>query len=114
MLSFEDQFGHAVVATMPQRYRELVMFLRDEPELAFDYCDFTAGVDLGEDGMEVVTHLHSTSLGHDARVKVRLPAVRPRRSSAKRWRIVCHVSAHGHVRSVRHSALKWAGQLAGA
>ncbi len=47
-------------------------------------------------------------------VKVRLPAVRPRRSSAKRWRIVCQVSAHGHVRSVCHSALKWAGQVAGA
>jgi NADH-quinone oxidoreductase subunit C len=27
--------------------------------------------------MEVVTHLHSTSLGHDARVKVRLPAEEP-------------------------------------
>jgi len=77
VLSFEDQFGHAVVATRPERYRELVTFLRDEPELAFDYCDFTAGVDLGEDGMEVVTHLHSTSLGHDARVKVRLPAEEP-------------------------------------
>ena len=32
-------------------------FLRDEPELACDFCDFTAGVDLGEDGLEVVTHL---------------------------------------------------------
>jgi NADH-quinone oxidoreductase subunit C len=77
VLSFEDQFGHAVVATTAARYRELVTFLRDEPELAFDYCDFTAGVDHGEDGMEVVTHLHSTSLGHDARVKVRLPADDP-------------------------------------
>jgi len=77
VLSFEDQFGHAVVAITPARYRELVTFLRDEPEFACDYCDFTAGVDLGEDGMQVVTHLHSTSRSHDVRVKVLLPADDP-------------------------------------
>ena len=77
LLSFEDQFGHAVAAVTPARYRELVTFLRDEPELACDYCDFTAGVDFGQEGIEVVTHLHSTSRSHDVRVKVRLPADDP-------------------------------------
>jgi len=77
VLSFEDQFGHAVVTVAPDRYRDLVTFLRDEPELACDYCDFTSGVDLGAEGMQVVTHLHSTSLSHDVRVKVALPAKDP-------------------------------------
>jgi NADH-quinone oxidoreductase subunit C len=74
ILSFEEQAGHAVVSVPRERYRDVVTFLRDEPELACDFCDFTAGVDLGERGMEVVTHLHSTTRRHDVRVKVLLPA----------------------------------------
>jgi len=73
VLSFEDQYGHAVLTISPARYREVVTFLRDEPELAFDYCDFSAGVDLGDEGFEVVTHLFSTSHVHNVRVKVKLP-----------------------------------------
>jgi NADH-quinone oxidoreductase subunit C len=73
VLSFEDQYGHAVLTISPARYREVVTFLRDEPELAFDYCDFSAGVDLGDEGFEVVTHLFSTSHIHNVRVKVKLP-----------------------------------------
>ena len=74
VVSFEDQHGHAVVGVTPGRYRELATFLRDEPELAMDYCDFSGGVDFGEEGMEVVTHLFSTTHDHNVRVKVRLPA----------------------------------------
>lgn len=74
VLSFEDQFGHSVVAVTPPRYRELVTLLRDDPGFACDYCDFTAGVDFGAEGMEVVTHLFSTTHGHSVRIKVRLPA----------------------------------------
>jgi NADH-quinone oxidoreductase subunit C len=56
------------------RYHDLVRFLRDEPEFACDFCDFTAGVDLGpEQGFEVVTQLYSTEHHHEVRVKVRLP-----------------------------------------
>jgi NADH-quinone oxidoreductase subunit C len=73
VLSFEDQYGHAVFTISPARYREAVTFLRDEPELAFDFCDFSAGVDLGDEGFEVVTHLFSTSHVHNVRVKVKLP-----------------------------------------
>lgn len=73
VLSFEDQHGHAVVTITPARYREAAKFLRDEPDLAFDYCDFSAGVDLGDEGFEVVTHLFSTSHVHNVRVKVKLP-----------------------------------------
>jgi len=69
-----EQFGHPVVTVTAGRYHEVMRFLRDEPELACDYCDFTAGVDLGEDdGFEVVTHVFSIANQHNVRVKVRLP-----------------------------------------
>jgi NADH-quinone oxidoreductase subunit C len=74
VLAFEDQHGHSVATIVPTRYREIVTFLRDEPELACDYCDFTGGVDFGpEGGFEIVTHLYSTTHRHNVRVKVRLP-----------------------------------------
>jgi NADH-quinone oxidoreductase subunit C len=74
VLAFEDSFGHPVVTIVASRYRELMTFLRDEPEFACDYCDFTSGVDRGSDGIEVVTHVFSTSHHHNVRVKVRLLA----------------------------------------
>jgi len=78
VLGFEDQHGHAVATIGPARYREIVTFLRDEPELACDYCDFSSGVDLGpEGGFEVVTHLYSTTHQHNVRVKVKLPHDEP-------------------------------------
>lgn len=77
VLSAEDQYGHAVVSVTPARYREMAKFLREEPEFACDYCEFSAGVDFGEEGLEVVTHLHSVTHGHDVRLKVRLPLDNP-------------------------------------
>lgn len=76
VLAFEDRFGHPVVTVAVERYHELVTFLRDEPDLACDYCDFTAGVDRGEQGIEIVTHVFSTTHRHNVRVKVILPAGR--------------------------------------
>src|SRR5437764_1661181 len=46
----EDQFGHAVITVAPGRYRELAQFLRDDPDVACDYFDFSAGVDMGNGG----------------------------------------------------------------
>ena len=74
VVAFEEQFGHAVAAVTRARYREIVTFLRDEPEIACDYCDFTGGVDWQDEGIDVVTHLHSSVHAHDVRLKVRLPA----------------------------------------
>ncbi len=71
--SFEDRHGHAVATVLRDRYRDVVAFLRDDPDLACDFCDFTAGVDLQERGIEVVTHLYSTTHRHNVRVKVPLP-----------------------------------------
>ena len=77
----EQTFGPAVtgkkldaldpfVTLDPVRLVEVCTFLRDDPDLAFDYYDFTAGVDLGEGGFEVITHLYSTAHKHNARLKV--------------------------------------------
>jgi len=69
-----DDFGQATATIVVDRYHDLVRFLRDEPEFACDYCDFTAGVDFGpERGFEVVTQLTSTEHHHDVRVKVAIP-----------------------------------------
>jgi NADH-quinone oxidoreductase subunit C len=74
ILSVEEQFGHAVVSVTPGRYRELALFLRDDPDLDLDYYDFTAGVDFGEErGFQVITHLFSTRNNHHVRLKVAVP-----------------------------------------
>jgi NADH-quinone oxidoreductase subunit C len=69
-----ETFGQATATVTVDRYHDLVRFLRDEPEFACDFCDFTGGVDLGpERGFEVVTQLTSTEHHHEVRVKVALP-----------------------------------------
>jgi NADH-quinone oxidoreductase subunit C len=74
VLDLVEQHGHAVATVTPERYRDVCRFLRDDPDVACDYCDFTAGVDFGPDGgFEVVTHLFSIRHHHNVRVKVKLP-----------------------------------------
>ena len=74
VLDVVEQHGHAAVTVSVDRYREVCRFLRDEPDFACDYCDFTGAVDFGVDrGFEVITHLFSTTHHHNVRVKVRLP-----------------------------------------
>ena len=74
VLDLVEQHGHAVATVTAERYRDVCRFLRDDPDVACDYCDFTAGVDFGPDGgFEVVTHLFSIRHQHNVRVKVKLP-----------------------------------------
>ena len=73
IMGFEDQYGHAVATVPRERYREIARFLRDEPELAFDYCDFVGGVDFQDRGLEIVAHLFSTTHHHNVRLKTRFP-----------------------------------------
>lgn len=74
VLDVVEQHGHAVVTVSRERYHDVCRFVRDEPEFACDYADFTSGVDRGDDGYEVVTHLFSTTHHHNVRVKVAVPA----------------------------------------
>jgi NADH-quinone oxidoreductase subunit C len=74
VVAFEEQHGHAVATVTTERYRDVCRFLRDDPDLACEYCDFTGGVDFGPDGgFEVVTHLFSLTHHHNVRLKVKLP-----------------------------------------
>ena len=73
-----DAYGHAVATIPAGRYHDVVQLLRDDPDFACDYCDFTTAVDHGpEGGFEVVTHLYSTAHHHNVRVKVKLPHDEP-------------------------------------
>ena len=74
LVDVAEQHGHLAVSVKPGRYHDVCRFVRDEPEFACDYADFTTGVDRGdESGFEVVTHLFSTTHRHNVRVKVALP-----------------------------------------
>jgi NADH-quinone oxidoreductase subunit C len=78
VLDLVEQHGHVVATVTTERYRDVCRFLRDDPDVACDYCDFTAGVDFGPDGgFEVVTHLFSIRHHHNVRVKVKLPHADP-------------------------------------
>lgn len=73
-----EALGQVAATVTAERYHDLIRFLRDEPEFACDYCDFTGAVDLGaEQGFEVVTQLYSIEHHHEVRVKLRLPAEDP-------------------------------------
>ncbi len=80
VLGSEEVHGHAVVTVAPGRYQEVARFLRDEPELGFDFFDFLAGVDYTPKGggYQVVTHLYSTRHNHHARLKIDCDAAEPR------------------------------------
>jgi NADH-quinone oxidoreductase subunit C len=71
IVDVSDQHGHTVATVTKARYHDVCRFLRDEPEFACDYADFTSAVDWGEErGFELLTHLFSTAHHHNLRVKV--------------------------------------------
>lgn len=85
-----ERFGDAVVATHShfgddtalvrrERIVEICTFLRDDPELAFDFAMDLTGVDyLGEEPrFEVVYHLFSLSKKRRVRIKARVPEEDP-------------------------------------
>ncbi len=75
----EEVHGHAVITVSRERFQEVATFVRDEPELDFDFFDFLSGVDYREKGggFEVVAHLYSTRNRHNLRLKVRCDAEEP-------------------------------------
>ncbi len=72
--------GDATAETAPDRIVEVCRFLRDEPELSFDFLmDLTVVDWLGHRGLrfEVVYHFYSLRHGRRVRLKVRLPEENP-------------------------------------
>jgi NADH-quinone oxidoreductase subunit C len=68
-----------VVTVTPARYPEIASFLRDEPELDFDFFDFLTAVDYRPKGrgFDVITHLYSTRLNQHVRLEVECDADEP-------------------------------------
>ncbi|HEY8394888.1 MAG TPA: NADH-quinone oxidoreductase subunit C [Thermaerobacter sp.] len=61
--------GEPIVTVPAERWLEVARFLRDDPELAFDYLSDLCGVDY-KDALQVVYHLRG--LGHDRRLTVKV------------------------------------------
>jgi NADH-quinone oxidoreductase subunit C len=80
LTAFEDVHGHPVLTVVPERYEEIARFLRDEPDLSFDFFDFLTGVDLRskDGGFDVITHLYSTGNNQNVRIRVHCDADEPR------------------------------------
>ena len=79
IVASDDVHGHAVITVKPGRYQEIARFLRDDPDLDFDFFDFLSGVDFTPKGggFDVVAHLYSTRLEHHARLRVKCDAAEP-------------------------------------
>jgi len=75
ILETHSQFGDDTAVVDPARWREIALFLRDDPRLAMSmFVDLTAVDYLGinEPRFEVVCHLRSMQHGHRVRIKTRV------------------------------------------
>jgi len=74
IVSTHSNFGDDTALVRRERIVEILTFLRDDPELLFDFAMDLTGVDyLGEEPrFEVVYHLYSLERKHRVRIKVRL------------------------------------------
>ncbi len=74
IVSTHSDFGDDTALVRGERIVEILTFLRDDPDLLFDFAMDLTGVDyLGETPRyEVVYHLFSLAKKHRVRIKVRL------------------------------------------
>ena len=82
----KSQFGNALlevkvegvinpfVKFSPGSIRDVAAFLRDDPELQFDYLMCLSGVDYGKGTLGVVYHLCSMTKRHKIALRVEVPA----------------------------------------
>lgn len=78
ILETHAQFGDDTAVVDPARWRDIALFLRDDPRLAFDLFVDLCGVDylpMGADPrFEVVLHVRSIQHSHRIRIKARVGA----------------------------------------
>ncbi len=85
LLGFDAESGAIRIA--PASIKDVALFLRDAPELAFDYLMCLSGVDHADGNLGVVYHLYSMSEKHKATLAVRVPVSDPALPSvSKVWR----------------------------
>jgi len=79
VLATHSDFGDDTALVRRERIVEICTFLRDDPDLRFDFAMDLTGVDyLGEEPrFEVVYHLYSLEKKHRVRVKARVPEEDP-------------------------------------
>jgi len=61
----------------PSCWKELSVFLRDEPDLRFDYLMCLSGVDYGKGTLGVVYNIYSMALKHKINIKIEVPKDNP-------------------------------------
>lgn len=70
----------------PAKLTEVAAFLRDDPEMAFDYCSCVSGVDYNDGNLGAVYHLNSMTKKHSIVLKAIVPKDQPHvRSAADVW-----------------------------
>lgn len=72
----EVAFGQLTVTVEPAALPDAARLCKEDEQLAFDFFDFMSGVDLGEDGFAVVTHLYSTAQHHHVTLRAVAPGGR--------------------------------------
>ena len=79
VVSTHSDFGDDTAVVRRERIVEICAFLRDDPDLLFDFAmDLTAVDYLGEEPrFEVVYHLFSLEKKHRVRIKARVPEEDP-------------------------------------
>ncbi|HWB73086.1 MAG TPA: NADH-quinone oxidoreductase subunit C, partial [Egibacteraceae bacterium] len=69
-------YGQLTVTVVPEALPTAARLCKHDPALDFDFFDFMAGVDLGEEGFAVVTHLYSTRHRHHVSLRAVAPGGR--------------------------------------
>jgi NADH-quinone oxidoreductase subunit C len=82
----ETEHFEPFITIAPAETKNIMMFLRDEDALQFDYMSCLTGID-NKDSFAVVYHLYSTTLKHSIVVKVILAHDKPQVPSVERiWK----------------------------
>jgi NADH-quinone oxidoreductase subunit C len=72
----EPEAGDAFILADPMAFHEVARFLRDDPQMAFDYLRLVSAVDW-TDRLSSVYHLYSYTKDHDAVLRVDLDRTDP-------------------------------------
>lgn len=74
------------VSVAPHATEDVCRFLRDEPDLAFDFCNCISGVDYNDGRLGAVYHLSSMQKNHNIVLKAIVPKENPHiRSVVSVW-----------------------------
>ena len=70
VLDADVQYGEAVLTLDPGALVKAARLCKSDERLAFDFFDWMSGVDLGDEGFAVVTHLYSVRHRHHVNLRV--------------------------------------------